>query len=416
ARRKEGSWRPPFPVLRSCVRHPSEKFGHGGSAPRVVGESARGADRVEEFFLAFGVVHPQHHTGLLSIDDGHFGQILRPVVAGPFDLHLQDPGAYPLALLNEGFLCHDAALVDDAHGVAQALHEIELMAGEEHRNTGLATFAQHLENGVQGRGIEPGEGLVQDEQVGLVDERHRQLDLLLVAQRERFQSVSTVEFDLQPFQPQVGPAARLPPIMAVDAGEVHELGPGAHTRVQAPFLWDVTEAVPDGVVDGFSLPADLPAVRGQESQGDAHRRGLSCPVRSAEPEHLSRAYLQAQPTQDLFVLEVLLQVVELQHQFLSWGTSSNSVRTELASPSQVTVSPARAIRSLSSATVRSVLGTVAMLRNWTAAWSAGSGRSKLRLTSASRMRPPLRRAACAQLLRIRTADSSSQSARMAESR
>src|SRR5699024_6678737 len=126
--------------------------------------------------------------------------------------------------------------------------------------------------------------------------------------------------------------------------------------------------------------------------------------------------LQAQPTQDLFVLEGLVQVVELQHQFLSWGTSSNSVRTELASPSQVTVSPARAIRSLSSATVRSVLGTVAMRRNWTAAGSAASGRSQLWLASAGRSRPPLRRGAFAQLLRIRTADSSSQSARMAESR
>ena len=54
---------------------------------------------------------------------------------------------------------------------------------------GAGLLDQHLADGVDAGRVEPGQRLVEDEQLGLVDQRGRQLDPLLVAVRERLDLV-----------------------------------------------------------------------------------------------------------------------------------------------------------------------------------------------------------------------------------
>src|SRR5699024_12125098 len=80
-----------------------------------------------------------------------------------------------------------SALVDDDEVVDEAFDEVELMAGEEHRGTGGGEGAEHVEGAFDGGGVEPGERLVEDEDLRVVDEGGGDLDLLLVTEADRFE-------------------------------------------------------------------------------------------------------------------------------------------------------------------------------------------------------------------------------------
>jgi len=79
---------------------------------------------------------------------------------------------------------HHPAPVDDHHVLAQVLHNVELMAGEEHRRPGMRPLGQDLSQARRRHRVEAGEGLVEHDQVGLVHQGHGQLHPLLVAVRE----------------------------------------------------------------------------------------------------------------------------------------------------------------------------------------------------------------------------------------
>ena len=114
---------------------------------------------------------------------------------------------------------HDqAAVVDDRHPLAEVLHLVELVAAEEHAAPGPGLIDQHLADGVDAGGVEPRQRLVQHEQLGVVDQRRRQLHPLLVAMRQRLDLGVPAVGDLQPFEPGVGGSSRRPPRSARAAG------------------------------------------------------------------------------------------------------------------------------------------------------------------------------------------------------
>ena len=88
------------------------------------------------------------------------------------------------AQLIHGAAGHQAAVVDDRHGLADVLDKLELMRGEEHRHTARRLLAQHVGQQVADDRIEAGERLVEDEQIRAMHERRRELHPLLVALRE----------------------------------------------------------------------------------------------------------------------------------------------------------------------------------------------------------------------------------------
>ncbi len=73
--------------------------------------------------------------------------------------------------------------------VAQALDEVELVAGEEHRDAVAGVFPQQVDHRVDGQRVEPGEGLVEDQRGRPGQHRGDDLHPLLVAERELLEVV-----------------------------------------------------------------------------------------------------------------------------------------------------------------------------------------------------------------------------------
>ena len=89
--------------------------------------------------------------------------------------------------------------------------------------------------------VEAGERLVEHQQLGLVDERGRELDALLVAERELLDAVLGALGQARGARSS-GPRRASGRVDAVQRGEVDELGAHAHLRVQAALLRHVAEA------------------------------------------------------------------------------------------------------------------------------------------------------------------------------
>ena len=75
-------------------------------------------------------------------------------------------------------------MVDDRDLLADVLHQLELMAGEEHGGAAGSLAAQHVGERLHRDRVEPRERLVKHEQLRLVHQRRSQLGPLLVAVRE----------------------------------------------------------------------------------------------------------------------------------------------------------------------------------------------------------------------------------------
>ena len=76
--------------------------------------------------------------------------------------------------------------VDQHHRVAEAFHELELVAREHHGDAARPRLVeQHLGEDVDPRRVEPRERFVEHQDVGLVDEGGGELDALLVPERQR---------------------------------------------------------------------------------------------------------------------------------------------------------------------------------------------------------------------------------------
>ena len=98
----------------------------------------------------------------------------------------------------------DVAVVDEADGVAHLFDLVHAVGGEE---DGAALFAEvdegvHEEGGVDG--IEAAEGLVHDDELGLVEQGGDELDLLLHALGEVFGLFVDGIGDLESLAPGVG--------------------------------------------------------------------------------------------------------------------------------------------------------------------------------------------------------------------
>lgn len=76
----------------------------------------------------------------------------------------------------------DPPSLQDRDPIADVLDQRELVAGEHDRDAPCGLGAQDLGHGVDRHGVQTGERLVEDEQVGLVQQCHGQLHTLLVAQ------------------------------------------------------------------------------------------------------------------------------------------------------------------------------------------------------------------------------------------
>ena len=84
----------------------------------------------------------------------------------------------------------DRARGDDDQVVAQPLHDIELMRGEQHRGAGCRALLQDAGDDVDREGVQARERLVEDEHLRVVHQRGGDLRALLIAERQRLDVVA----------------------------------------------------------------------------------------------------------------------------------------------------------------------------------------------------------------------------------
>src|SRR3954447_4155533 len=181
---------------RVPITGPPHGRGRGASAPparsgvtRPRGAPRPGRARRVEQRLLVGVraeldddraVVAGHHAGR--------GDAREPFVARARELDAPAPTAPRRTQLGAPPGRDDASAADDRDRVAQALDELELVAGEHDGHARPRPLAQHVAQDVDAHRVEAGERLVEDEQLGIVDERGAELGALLGAQRERLRA------------------------------------------------------------------------------------------------------------------------------------------------------------------------------------------------------------------------------------
>ena len=99
---------------------------------------------------------------------------------------------------------------------------LELVTREQHGGTAARALDEDVGEDVDRDRVEARERLVEDQRVGLVYERRRELDTLLVAEREGVDSIVSPLLHAEASVQRSAAAAASPPD-AVQAREVHEL-------------------------------------------------------------------------------------------------------------------------------------------------------------------------------------------------
>lgn len=90
--------------------------------------------------------------------------------------------------------------------------------------------------------VKAAERLVQEDQLGVVQDGRDQLDLLLVALGELFSEIAAVFGDPEPLEPAVGRRRRLPRGHAAQLAEIHELLVHLDLGIDSPFLRHIAKA------------------------------------------------------------------------------------------------------------------------------------------------------------------------------
>jgi len=216
-------------------------------------------------------------------------------------------GALPEAV--DGVDGDEFAVVHHAHAVTDRLHLREVVTGEEDGRSLGGALADDLADGPDAVGVESRRGLVEDQEVGVADQRHREREALLhalgvvagqpirvVGQANGVEEgvgvvVGAFRLDgplqILPTQKRVVEAVAL----GEDAGALADVG-GAGLRVEAEHL-------------------DGPARRPDEIEQDVDGRRLARAVRAEEAEDLAALDGQIEVVHGRLVAEALGQARRL---------------------------------------------------------------------------------------------------------
>jgi hypothetical protein len=199
-------------------------------------------------------------------------------------------------------------LLDDRHPVAQRLRLVEVMGREQHRLAQVLQRADHVPRRAPRRRVEPGCRLVEEDQLGVADEREGEVQAAQLAAAQR---------------PRVG--ARL----LGEPGElehlVHVARGGVEARPVRDRLAHGDVPVHAGALQHDAHPhaqlvrallrvvaehRDDPARAGAIALEDLHRRRLARAVRAEEAEDLARRDLEVDAAYGVMVAVALVQVAD----------------------------------------------------------------------------------------------------------
>ena len=207
----------------------------------------------------------------------------------------------------------DPTMVDDHDVFAQVLDQVELVAGEQHGCARCSDLCEQLAHVGDRDRVEPGERLVEHEQIGFVDECRDQLHALLVAVRQRIETVTCPVGEAEPLEPGVDTPTRLLVRPSAQPAQVDQLVPHPHPRIQAPLLGHVPETRPLRCPDRRSAPPHRARVQLHQPEHRPHRRRLPGAIRAHEPGQPPRSGRERAPVERGHRTEPLARPFELQH-------------------------------------------------------------------------------------------------------
>ena len=171
--------------------------------------------------------------------------------------------------------------------LAQVLHQVELVAREQNPASGLGPLDQDPADGVDAGGVEAGQRLVEDEQLGLVHQGGGQLHPLLVAVGQRStlpRARSAMPRPLQPARPAApGVGARPSPCSRPRYSICSPTSmPGYRPRSSGMYPNRRRSVGPDGP----AVPSHPAGVELGQPEDGPHRGRLAGAVGAEEPDHL----------------------------------------------------------------------------------------------------------------------------------
>ena len=153
----------------------------------------------------------------------HSCQTARPVGRPvTFDSYLQSAGSTRGEFV-DGSRDHETSVVDDRHAVAELLHHVELVATQEDAATVSRLFDKDLADGVDAGRVEPGQWLVEHEELRVVAQGGGELHALLVAMGEHLDLRVAPVGDLESLQPRRRRQGGIASAEAMKSAEVLEL-------------------------------------------------------------------------------------------------------------------------------------------------------------------------------------------------
>ena len=183
------------------------------------------------------------------------------------DAHLDRVGGVALLDGVERAVEHLAPAVDHQDEVAHPLGHLHVVGGKQDGGPLAAELEDGLLDGLHVHRVQAGERLVEDQQLGLVQDGGDELDLLGHALGQRLHPPLLAVADAQPLEPQAALDPRPPVGHALERGEEPQQLAHRHLAVKPPLLGQVADAVGGGVT-----PAGVLA----QHAGSARRRGGGC--------------------------------------------------------------------------------------------------------------------------------------------
>ncbi len=184
------------------------------------------------------------------------------------------------------------AVIDEHDPVAERLHLIHLVSRHDHGTSGGHLLLDDLLDQPGVDGVESREGLVDDYEVGLVQQSGDDLGLLLHALAELLHLLAPVLIEVHAFEPGDQPALRFTVAEALERGEEDQHLLERDVLVEAAVLGQITDAVLGdlGGIRAQYLHASGIGLEDVEHHADGG--GLAGAVGTEEAEHLARLNLE----------------------------------------------------------------------------------------------------------------------------
>ena len=183
--------------------------------------------------------------------------------------------------------------IDQSDVVAEFLDAVHIVGREDDGGTGIAEFEDFaLDDGCID-GVEAGEWLIEDQELGIMEHGNDKLNLLRQTLGEFLDLFVPPVADLKAFEPLLEAGGGVALGEAFEASEEDGLLADLHLLVEATLLREVTDVVNILSGEGVTIECKCALVGGSDMIDDTDKSGLTCTIRAEEAIDLATRHLDA---------------------------------------------------------------------------------------------------------------------------